>query len=121
MVEEVRGSTNDGREEADALFGEAVDISPDDSQTVADYGRFKLVCCKDYSTAEKLLRKSIKMDDGCIVGNYNLGILLLNDSEGKGSDIEGALTSFATVVKVEPTHVEACRYWPGYTAGKTML
>jgi tetratricopeptide (TPR) repeat protein len=52
------------------------------------------------------LKKSIEMDDNCIVGNYNLGILMLNSK----NNVEAALKAFLKVLKVEPTHVEACRY-----------
>ncbi len=105
LVEEVRGDTKDGREEARALFERAVEVNPNDAVTVADAGRFLLVCAKDVDGAEKTLRRAIKLDGGCVVANYNLGVLRMNHH----GDKPGAAECFLEVLKGESEHVEALR------------
>jgi len=107
LVEEVRGSQHGGRKEADSLFLRAMNANPNDSVTVADYGRFKLVCEKNLKEAESLLRKAISLDDTCVVANYNLGQLLTMTGSDKTVEAE---TCFRTVLSVDPHHVEALRY-----------
>mmetsp|Transcript_24773 Transcript_24773/g.46587 ORF Transcript_24773/g.46587 Transcript_24773/m.46587 type:complete len:494 (+) Transcript_24773:161-1642(+) len=105
LVEEVRGSTASGKSEAEALFIKAVQASHNDPMTIADYGRFLLVCLDDVERAKKELMKAIEIDGNCVVGNYNLGVVEYN--AGKFS---GALKYFGKVLKREGNHWESMRW-----------
>ena len=106
LVEEVRGSLSPlGQSEADDLFRRAVSANESDAQTVADYGRFKLVTCKDPVSAEALLRRAISIDGECVVANYNLGMLLATSQGSQPSTDAGR--HFGKVLAVDPNHAEA--------------
>mmetsp|Transcript_28463 Transcript_28463/g.56918 ORF Transcript_28463/g.56918 Transcript_28463/m.56918 type:complete len:485 (+) Transcript_28463:152-1606(+) len=106
LVEEVRGSTDEGKREAEMLFVAAIEASPRDAVTMADYGRFKLVCLKDTKGAEELLKRSLAIDRACVVACYNLGMIELVHNKRK----DEAKKLFSTALEVEGGHVESLRY-----------
>ena len=106
LIEELRGHTENGRLEADEMFRTAVGASKNDAVTIADYGRFKLVCCKEVEEAEKLLRRAKNLDGSCVVALFNLGMLLYNCKE----DRKAAEECFRAAVKEDPDHGETWRY-----------
>lgn len=105
LVEELRGGEEEGKVEAEKLFLKAVEASHDDPMTVADYGRFLLVCIGDAERAKKELTKAVEIDGGCVVGNYNLGVIEYN--AGKFGN---ALKYFGRVLKREEGHWESMRW-----------
>ena len=100
LIEEMRGKTEAGKEEVDGLFRRATEAAPNDAVTLADYGRFKMIVCKDVGTSERLLRQALQIDPGCLVGNYNLGLLLLNHK----NDMNGAASCFRNGLKSNSGH-----------------
>ncbi|GMI08984.1 hypothetical protein TrRE_jg3571 [Triparma retinervis] len=100
LIEEVRGKTEAGKEEADNLFRRAIEAAPQDAVTLADYGRFKMTKCKDIQAAEKLLRQALGLDPGCLVGNYNMGVLLMNSKK----DPDRAAGCFRNALKCDGNH-----------------
>ena len=92
-------------------------VSKNDAVTLADYGRFKLVCCKEIEAAEKLLRSSRELDRNCVVALFNLGVLLYNCKE----DRKGAEECFRAAVKADPDHSETYRYLGRIMADKSDL
>ena len=105
MLEEVRGGTKEGKAEVNDLFKKAAEAAPRDSVTIADYGRFLMVKCNEIDKAECLLRRSVELNPDCVVGNYNLGVLLFSHRE----DHAGAETLFNHVLRIETSHIESMR------------
>ena len=104
LVEEVRGLSITGKMEAEDLFARACGISPNDAQTLADYGRFRLVTCNDVDGAEELLKKSVALDTNCVVANYNLGMLYI---QHRGKMVDEACKLFNNVLASDSNHLEA--------------
>lgn len=64
------------KQELLTFYKRAAEADPKDPTTLADYGRYVYIRMNNYDLAEPLLMGALKLDGGCEVALYHLGILV---------------------------------------------
>ena len=83
---------------AEKAFERALDMSPNDSQTMTYYATF-LCENKQYDKAKKFFQKAIKESDNTILGKTYLAYAICQQNEGKA---EQAKTSYLKTIEQNP-------------------